>query len=57
MVSFQKDTRTVSPWEKKMFSTAVKIRIITNGFMPRRMALGGIFEMAMTVQRQMSITA
>ena len=56
ILSAQNSTNTVSPSVKKIFSTAVNTRIIIKGFMPRKMLLTGIWEMAMQMTRNASIT-
>ena len=53
-VSTQNFTSTSPSWVKNRFSTPVKIRIITRGFMPRRMDLSGMVDNRMTTARKMN---
>ena len=55
MVSFQMRISTVSPPVKNRFSTPVNTRIITRGFMPLTMDLGGMAETRISTRRNTSM--
>ena len=56
MVMPQKSTSTLPSLLKNRFSTPVKTRIITSGFMPRTMDFPGMAEILITVSRNRSST-